>query len=199
VAFVAGLVLAAGGSARLGQPKQLLPYRGSTLLGATVSFARQCRFDQLLVTLGGSASQVREAVDLRDVEVVDNPQYGSGCSSSIAAALRVVDSRATGLVLLLGDQPGVSVRVVEDLVGRAGSSAIGVCRYSDGLGHPFWFGREVFPDLLELHGDKAVWKLVESGRHAVTELDVAEPLPLDVDTWDDYQALLARDTARMDA
>ena len=63
-----------------------------------------------------------------------------------------------------------------------------VVRYDDGIGHPFWFRREVFADLAALHGDKAVWKLLESGRHPVTEVRVAGPVPLDVDSEEDYQA-----------
>ena len=59
-----------------------------------------------------------------------------------------------------------------------------------GIGHPFWFSREVFGELSQLHGDKGVWKLVESGRHPVHEIAVEGPVPLDVDTWDDYQRLL---------
>jgi molybdenum cofactor cytidylyltransferase len=191
VVFVSGLVLAAGGSRRLGQPKQLLPYRGGTLLDATLAAARLCGFDQVLVTLGGASPEVRTSVDLRDAEIVENPQYAQGCSSSISAAVREVDERADGLVLLLGDQPGVSPGAVHDLVRGASGTPVGVCRYVDGLGHPFWFRRDVFPELLELHGDKAIWKLLESGRHAVTEIEVPELLPLDVDTWADYEALLA--------
>ncbi|MCU1495526.1 MAG: hypothetical protein JWO62_3290 [Acidimicrobiaceae bacterium] len=200
--FVTGLVLAAGASQRLGQPKQLLAYRGATLLAATLQTARSCRFDQLLLTLGAASLEVRAQVDLRGAEVIENAHFGSGCSSSIGAALAVVDDRADGLVLLLGDQPGVTPSAVHSLSDRAVTSPLGICRYGDGLGHPFWFRRDVFDDLLTLHGDKAVWKLLESGRYAVTEVPVAGTVPLDVDTWQDYEALLAidaRDTAEAGA
>ena len=68
-------------------------------------------------------------------------------------------------------------------------------RYDEGVGHPFWFGRDVFADLAGLHGDKAVWKLLESGRHPVREVRIAGRVPLDVDTWEDYEALLALEDA----
>lgn len=194
--FVTGLVLAAGGSRRLGRPKQLLPFGATTLLGATLDTARDCSFDQVLVTLGGAADRVREQVSFAGVDVVDNPDFGTGCSSSIGAALAVVDPRADGLVLLLGDQPGVTARSVRSLVEQCGKSPLGVCRYDDGLGHPFWFARAVFGDLANLHGDKAVWKLLESGQHPVTEVAVDGVIPLDVDTEEDYRALLDRETAR---
>ena len=78
--FVSGLVLAAGGSSRLGRAKQLLPYRGTTLLDWVVSTARTCGFDQLLVALGGAAEEVRRGVDLRGADVVRNEEYEAGCS-----------------------------------------------------------------------------------------------------------------------
>jgi molybdenum cofactor cytidylyltransferase len=175
----------------LGEPKQLLPYKGSTLLGATLDTARRCGFDQILVTVGASWSELRLRVDFGDCQVVENEQFESGCSSSIGAAIGMVDPGASGIILLLGDQPDVSNDVVRDLVRAASGSALGVCRYEDGVGHPFWFGRQVFDELLSLHGDKAVWKLLESGRHAVVQVDISGKIPLDVDTWEDYAALLA--------
>ena len=186
--FVTGLVLAAGGSQRLGQPKQLLPYQGSTLLDAVLRTARGCSFDQLLVTLGGAADRVQAVVDLSGATVVLNPSFGTGCSSSIVSALGALDNRAAGLVLMLGDQPGVGVEAARSVV-RA-DAPIAVCRYRDGIGHPFWFARPVFPELAELHGDKGVWKLIESGRHAVFEVPVDAEVPADVDTWADYESLL---------
>ena len=67
---VTGVVLAAGASSRLGTPKQLLPYGDTTLLGACLDVARSCGFDQIIVTLGGSADAVRTAVPLNDVPSV---------------------------------------------------------------------------------------------------------------------------------
>jgi molybdenum cofactor cytidylyltransferase len=195
--FVTGLILAAGGSRRLGAPKQLLPYQAGTILGATLETARSCAFDQLIVTLGGASAQVRERVDLDGLTVAENPEFGTGCSSSIVAALEVVDPRSDGIVLMLGDQPGVTSASVWSLVAEmAGRAApIGVSRYDDGRGHPFWFGRELFGELRGLHGDKRVWKLIESGSHLVTEVRAAGNVPLDVDDWNDYQALLAQHAA----
>src|SRR4051794_41424567 len=142
--FVAGLVLAAGGSSRLGRPKQTLPYQGSTLLGHVLGCARACGFDRLVVALGGAAGEVRDAVDLSGAAVVENRAYGEGCSSSIAAALGALDPRADVLVLMLGDQPGVEPATVRELLAGRADAPMAVCRYDDGRGHPFAFGRELF-------------------------------------------------------
>ena len=189
--FVSGLVLAAGGSSRLGRPKQLLPYRGTTLLDWVVSTARGCDFDQLLVVVGGTAVDVRGTVDLRGAEVVVNDAYRTGCSSSIAAALGAVDPRCDVLVLLLGDQPGVTPETVRALLAGRNGALLAVCRYEDGRGHPFAFGRPVFGELAQLHGDKAVWKLLDRRPQDVVEVPVQGAVPVDVDTWDDYEAVVA--------
>ena len=185
----AAVVLAAGGSRRLGQPKQLLAYRGATLLDATVATARSAGVDQVVVALGGSADQVRETVDLSGVEVVLNPDFGDGCATSIRTALARVRDDVDGVVLLLGDQPGVTPETVAALVAGAREHAVGVCAYDDGLGHPLWFHRNMFATLADLHGDKAVWKLVDADRD-VMRVPVAGDVPPDVDTWADYEALL---------
>lgn len=188
--YITGLVLAAGRSSRFGQPKQLLEYRGQTLLDATLNMARSCGFDQLIVALGGASPQVKQTVDLTDCQVVDNVHFTTGCSSSIIAALDVVAPRSDGVVLLLGDQPGVNSSTVSDLVHVGDDAPLAVSFYSDGRGHPFWFARSTFDDLRALHGDKGVWKLIESGRWPVVAVPADGPVPLDVDTWDDYQRLL---------
>jgi molybdenum cofactor cytidylyltransferase len=186
---VTGLVLGAGGSRRLGRPKQLLPYGVETLLGHVVGVARACRFDQLLVVLGGAADEVRAGVDLSGAEVVVNDEYGEGCSSSIAAALGAVDPASDVLVLMLGDQPGVTAETVAALLAGRGDAPLAVCRYDDGRGHPIAFARAVFGDLANLHGDKGVWKLLDRG--AADEVPIAGPIPPDVDTEADYEAVLS--------
>jgi molybdenum cofactor cytidylyltransferase len=189
-AFVTGLVLGAGGAKRLGRPKQLLSYREGTLLGHVVAVARASRFDQLIVTLGGSAGEIRAQVDLSDVDVVVNDAYGEGCSSSIATALERVDPRCEVLVLLLGDQPGVTSRTVGALLDGRGDAPLAICRYDDGRGHPIAFARSAFAALADLHGDKGVWRLLDQRAEDVREVAVAGDVPLDVDTEEDYAAVL---------
>jgi molybdenum cofactor cytidylyltransferase len=190
-AFVTGLVLGAGGSQRLGRPKQLLPYRDGTLLGHVVGVARACSFDQLVVALGGAAEEVREEVDLDGAAVVVNDAYGTGCSSSIAAALGVVDPRCNVLALMLGDQPGVTAATVAALLAGRGDAPLAVCRYDDGRGHPIAFARSTFGALADLHGDKGVWRLLDHRADEVIEVAVEGAIPLDVDTEEDYAAVLA--------
>ncbi len=192
--WITGVVLAAGASRRLGRPKQVLPYRDTTLLGATLDIARGAGFHQLIVTLGGAAQQVRDAVPLDGVDVVAIDELGgdfsAGCSASLRVALGLVDPQAAGIVLMLGDQPRMEPATVRRMITDGPAADITVCRYADGIGHPFWFSRDVFGELSQLRGDKGVWKLLQSGRRPVREIAVDGPVPLDVDTWDDYRRLL---------
>jgi molybdenum cofactor cytidylyltransferase len=189
--FVTGLVLAAGGSKRLGQPKQLLPYGAGTLLEHVLATARRCDYDELLCVLGGGAPDVRAEVDLHGATVIENRHFGEGCSSSIAAALSAVDGRADVLVLMLGDQPGVRADTVAALLAGRGTAPLAACAYADGRGHPLAFARSVFGELATLHGDKGVWKLLDRHPDWVTEVRIDGSIPLDVDTWEDYQAVLS--------
>ncbi|MDQ3721986.1 MAG: nucleotidyltransferase family protein [Actinomycetota bacterium] len=189
--FVTGLVLGAGGSRRLGRPKQLLPYGERTLLDHTLATARDCGFDQLVVPIGGAADEVRERVDFTGAEVIVNYAFGEGCSSSIAAALGAVNQRCDVLVLMLGDQPGVTPDTVGALLEARGDAPLAVCRYDDGRGHPIAFHHSVFAQLADLHGDKGVWRLLDERAADVVDVPIAGNVPLDVDTPEDYQAVLA--------
>jgi molybdenum cofactor cytidylyltransferase len=154
--------------------------------------ARACAFDQLVVPIGGHADDVRAAVDLAGTDVVVNERYGEGCSSSIAAALGAVDARCTVLALLLGDQPGVRTETVRALLAGRGDAPLAVCRYDDGRGHPLAFAREAFADLAALHGDKGIWRLLDRRAGDVVEVAVPGPIPRDVDTAADYEAVVAQ-------
>lgn len=190
------VVLAAGVSRRLGVPKQLLPYRDTTLLGATLDMVRSCGFDQVVLALGNSAKAVRGSTDLDGIDVVVVEDGGSGCGLSMRSAVAAVDRGAAGFVLFLGDQPGIATTTVDRLMEEVGVvpsewAQIVVTRYRGTAGHPFWLDRRVFADVARLRGDKGLWKLIASGRFDVATLEVDTPVPPDVDTWDDYAALLS--------
>jgi molybdenum cofactor cytidylyltransferase len=188
--FTTGLVLAAGGSARLGRPKQLLPYGAGTLLGHVVDVARSCRFQQVIVAIGGAADEVRASVDMAGADVVVNDDYGDGCSSSIAVALGALDPRCELIVLMLADQPGVSADTVTALRAGRGDAPLAVCRYDDGRGHPIAFARTLFDELATLHGDKGVWRLLDRRAGELIEVPIGGPVPPDVNTPEDYRVVL---------
>jgi molybdenum cofactor cytidylyltransferase len=92
---------------------------------------------------------------------------------------------------MLGDQPGVTAENVAALLAGRGDAPIAACGYADGRGHPLAFSSRLFPELQTLHGDKAVWKLLDRYEDDAVDVAMDGPIPQDVDTWDDYRALRA--------
>jgi molybdenum cofactor cytidylyltransferase len=199
--FVSGLVLAAGGSTRLGQPKQLLPLGSTTLLGRVISEVKAASgIDEVVVVIGGAATEVRRRVDFGGARVVENPEFGQGCASSYRMGIAALDTRAEAVSVLLGDQPGVGPQVIDAVVDewRRMRDRIVLAAYRGREGHPLVFARALFGRLIALRGDKAAWKIVDAHRDQVRLVPIDRPLPSDVNTWQQYEALL-RNAVRPDA
>jgi len=190
--FISGLVLGAGASTRLGQPKQLLPYKGSTMLEWVVGQAQRAdALDEVVVVLGRAADEVRKRVDFGDATVIDNPVFGEGCASSYRAGISAIDAKSDAIIILLGDQPGVDPEIIDRVaeVFMQGSDQIVLASYRGRKGHPMLFARELFDKLVELHGDKAAWKLVDANPHLLGAAELDMPFPEDINTLEDFERL----------
>ena len=190
--FISGLILGAGASQRFGPPKQLAPFRGTTMLGWVVAEAqRAASLNEIVVVLGRAADQVREQVDFGSARVVENPVFGEGCSSSYRAGIGALSPDSEAIMIILGDLPGVTPEVIDRLaeVWREHESPIALCSYEGRRGHPMIFARTMFPQLVELHGDKAAWKLVDANAAMVQEARFSFPYPDDINTPEDFERL----------
>jgi molybdenum cofactor cytidylyltransferase len=190
---IVGVVLGAGRSSRFGAPKQLLPFGDTTMLGQVVRNANTSDLDRVVVVLGRASEELRGSVDFGRAVVVDNTAYGTGCASSLLAGMDAAGEDCEALVLLLGDQPGVRAGIIDCVLSewRRERPWASVTSYEGNLGHPFVFSREAFEDLRGLHGDKAVWKLIEAYPERVRRIEIDAPLPPDVDTPEDYELALS--------
>jgi len=190
--FISGLILGAGASQRFGEPKQLLPFAGTTLLGWVVSQAQQAMgLDELVVVLGRSADEVRERVDFGDASVVENRVFAEGCASSYRAGIAALDSHADAIMIILGDQPGITPEIIDCLAEewRKTDAPVAICSYDGRRGHPMIFARRLFDQLEVLHGDKAAWKLVDAHASSLLEVQLAIPFPEDINTREDFERL----------
>jgi molybdenum cofactor cytidylyltransferase len=190
--FISGLVLGAGASQRFGQPKQLLPFRGTTMLGWVVDQAqRATNLDEVVVVLGRAADEVREQVDFGAARVVENPVFGEGCSSSYRAGIRALNAESAAIMIILGDLPGITPEIINRLAGawREQDAPIALCSYEGRKGHPMIFARSMFAQLVDLHGDKAAWKLVDANAARVQEVRFGIPYPDDINTPEDFERL----------
>lgn len=192
--FISGLILGAGASQRLGPPKQLLPFRGTTMLGWVVDQAeRATGLDEIVVVLGRAADQVRARVDFGAARVVENPVFTEGCASSYRAGLAALNPDSEAIMIILGDQPGIAPEIIDRLATEwsRGEAPIALCSYQGRKGHPMIFARSMFDQLERLHGDKAAWKLVDANAELVQEVHFNLPFPDDINTPADAERLTA--------
>src|SRR5262245_18478367 len=196
---VVGVLLGAGMSKRLGRPKQTLPLGDTTVLGEALRQAEAATtLDRVVLVLGSNADDIRATLTPTRAEVVTNEAYGTGCASSLLAGLDAAGPDGSAIVMLLGDMPGLAAGTIDEVVRQwqAHRTWAAVTAYRDRLGHPFLFSAEAFPTLRTLHGDKAVWKIVDAApADAMARISVTHRCPRDVDTWEEYEALLAEHAA----
>ncbi|HEX2155284.1 MAG TPA: nucleotidyltransferase family protein [Acidimicrobiia bacterium] len=193
---IAALVLAAGGSSRLGRPKQLEEWGSNSLLGHVVDQTRRYPVDEVWVVLGAGIEQVLEKVDLADCGVIENPEWEEGISSSLRVGLDALiqTSRAEAALIIIGDQPNVDRRVVEEIVATFARSPLPVVipKYRYTWGNPVMVDRSLWPRLMSLEGDEGAQRLFKAHPEWVEEVWTEQLPPRDVDTNADVHELRPR-------
>lgn len=186
---VAGLILAAGESRRMGFPKALLPYRENTFLDTLCGlFAARC--STVIVVVGAHAGEIRAASKGR-ASFVENPHYRSGQTSSMQCGLRFVPPEADGVLFTLVDHPAVAPGTIDELLRHTGKDArVTVPRYNGRRGHPIWFSRELIPEFLALPEDGAARDVVRSHVLETEFVDVDDAgIVADIDDPEAYRNL----------
>jgi molybdenum cofactor cytidylyltransferase len=190
---VAAVILAAGAATRMGRLKQLLPYRGRTLVQHAVDQAIQALFHPVVVVVGAESAAVRSAIASQKSVVVENSYWQSGMGSSISAGVRWLQgeqTEAAAIAILLADQPLVTAEHFTEMRNRlhqVSADAV-AAEYSGTLGVPALFKRSLFMALSQLPPTAGARQLLRQ-----TGLK-AEPFPLpeaafDIDTPTDYESL----------
>ena len=172
---VLGVVLAAGGSTRMGRPKQLAELDGRPLLAHVLAALDEAPVDRVVVALGGAAGEVLERVELGRAEPLVVEGWAAGMGHVLAATLAQSGDWAAAVVLL-GDQPLVSggavARVVE--AWRSGAGPVVTATYGGRSGHPKLFDRRLRHDLLRLTGDTGARDLVAAHPAWVSQVEVGD-------------------------
>lgn len=188
---VAGVVLAAGESRRLGRPKQLLDWQGEPFVRRIARTALAAGLAPVVVVTGAHGAKVRAAVEDLPVVPLDNPDWESGQSSSIIRGVRSLPAETGAAAFLLSDQPQVPAPLIRQLVGLHARTLASIVAPQTGgrRANPVLFDRRTFPDLLALRGDTGGRAIF--ARHPVAWMPWHdETLLLDVDTEEDYRRLL---------
>jgi molybdenum cofactor cytidylyltransferase len=189
---ISAVVLAAGVSTRFGSTKQLARLGGTPLVQRVIETAAHADgVDEVVVVLGHDADAVRAALQIpSNCRPVVNPSFSEGLSSSLAAGLGAASEDSEAAVVLLADQPGMGVAVVEALVVafRRGRSRIVRARFDDGPG-PALLSREIWAEAAHLTGDLGARTLIDRHPEWVQEVGIEGTAPPDVDTKEDAAAL----------
>lgn len=191
--MIAGLILAAGESSRMGADKALLTYRGRTFLETILQTLAEAGIDRRAVVLGHHAEEIQRAVNLQGVDVIVNPDYRRGQTSSLQAGLRALGSaELEAVVLWLVDHPAVSAEVVKRLVTgfRQSAAPAVVPTFHGQRGHPVLISRVLFKNLLDLSPQEGANTVIRKYRDATQFVAVEERgILLDVDDPESYRQL----------
>jgi molybdenum cofactor cytidylyltransferase len=190
---IAALVLAAGGSSRLGRPKQLEPWGAGNLLDFVMAEVAAGPFDHRFVVLGSLFEEVLESIETDGWVVVENPEWEEGVASSLRVGLDAVLrlTRSDAAAIFLGDQPGIEPDVVRRLLSARGATkrpAI-VPKYRYSLGNPVVVEKILWHRLMSLEGDEGAKRLLQAHPEWVEEVWFGQSPPRDVDTNTDVSEL----------
>jgi molybdenum cofactor cytidylyltransferase len=187
------IVLAAGNSSRLGRPKQLLPYRGRTLVMHVAGEALAAGLRPVVVVTGAYRAEVEEVLKGEPVGLVYNPDWETGMASGIVAGLSnmlLLHPDMGAVIIAVCDQPFISSTLLQQLVSTFDMSGKGIvaCAYADSVGTPVLFGRYYFGQLLALSGSEGAKKLLKQYPDDLAVIAFPNG-HIDIDTVEDTQKL----------
>jgi molybdenum cofactor cytidylyltransferase len=187
---ISAIILAAGQSKRMGQPKMLLPWENTTILGKVIGTIQQAGVDDILVVTGGARDEVEKIAARHNTRVAHNPDYAnSEMLESIQLGLRRQKPSAEAALICLGDQPQVeegSVRSVCDVF-REGKSDIVVPSYQMRRGHPWLIARKLWGEVLQLRAPESMRDFLNANKDDIFYVECNSPGILqDIDNPTDY-------------
>jgi molybdenum cofactor cytidylyltransferase len=190
------LILAAGESSRLGEPKQLIQFRGKSLVRRMVDAAKKARCSPTVAVIGSDREEVERELKAEGAIIVENENWRLGIGTSIRVGMRRLIDKAPALeavVLLVCDQPFVDARAIARLIALREKTkrAIVASRYANTLGVPALFDRSCFQELLALDNATGAKTVILSNRERVAEFPFPEG-KIDIDTASDYKKLRSR-------
>ncbi|WP_293313113.1 nucleotidyltransferase family protein [Pedobacter sp. UBA5917] len=191
------IILAAGNSSRMGKPKQLLNYKGKTLLQTVINEALKTHNTQIIVVLGSNAEEILAKHQNNQVDFVINKNWESGMASSIVAGLSSLIEKNTkikNIIIAVADQVFIKMSTFNNLIEKhikTGKNII-ASSYAQTIGTPVFFGKDYFDALLSLKGTEGAKKLLKQYPLDV-ETVVFEGGEIDIDTATDYNNLISKE------
>jgi len=184
---IALLIVAAGASLRLGQPKQLLKKDGLTLLQNTLNIARQSKIGEVFLVLGANADLILDEVQVSGIQCFVNETWTKGMGGSIALGVQQLTRTNvfTGIIISVSDQPYLTSETFKNIAKVEKREDTIICsKYVEGSGPPVYFSKKYFEELKQLTGDKGAKPLIKKYRNQVVEVDFLRG-NIDVDRVED--------------
>ena len=169
---IAGLILAAGGSSRMGdQNKLMMPFQGKPMLNHVVNASLNSNLTQTFVVVGHQSSEIKNLVQSDDIQCVENEQWETGMASSIVAGISQL-KQFDGFLILLGDMPLVTPELINEIIVHGSADKI-VIPIKDGLyGNPVCFGSKFRDELLTLYGDSGAKKVIQDNLSSMIKIEI---------------------------
>ncbi len=188
--MIGAIVLAAGMSTRMGQPKMLMPWGDSTVIRTVVEGVFQAGISESWVVMGSLEAELKRELTGLPVNFAQNPDFGNGeMLASVKLGLKSLSEEIEAALIVLGDQPQVESRVIGLIVERywANHQALIVPSYQMRRGHPWLVGRSLWNDILEVKPPDTLREFLNAKQQDIDYLAVDTPsILLDLDTQDDY-------------
>lgn len=189
-----GIILAAGFSRRMGEPKMMLPYKGKPLIQHAIEECLKSQLDGIMVVVNPQINNLAEAVNMEGIDrILLNHQSHEGMSTSVKMGVQSLPETAQAAVFLLGDQPSMSSaeinRIIEDYHNHPDFSII-QARYLDNPGHPVLFKKHMFHQLLDISGDEGGKSVIKKCKQQVFYSNMNRKAIPDIDTPDEYRMLV---------
>jgi molybdenum cofactor cytidylyltransferase len=190
---IAGIVLAAGLSRRMGQSKVLMKVGRRAIIRYVVESVLAGGVDAVWVVTGPDVEPIEAALAGLEVQLVVNPAPEEGQAGSVRTGIAALPASVEAVLIALGDQPLMPPPIIPALLAarRTSPKLIVAPRYRDGQGNPVVFKREIFPELLRLTGDQGARPIIQKEPTRVEWVELDLPMPPDVDTPDDYEKIRA--------
>lgn len=192
---VAAIILAAGASTRMGEPKLLLTHQGVPLVRRAVETAVGGGCTDVVVVLGANHEQYRPQLQGTPARLLHNPEFSQGMSSSIRVGIEALADDARAAIIMLADQPFIDRGVIKRLISTyvTSKAKIVACAYDGVHGAPVLFDRALFLELLLLEGDQGARHVLTIYPRNVTTIEISPNAATDIDTPEDARRLLLDD------
>ncbi|MFC1951439.1 molybdenum cofactor cytidylyltransferase [Chloroflexota bacterium] len=191
--MISAIILAAGESKRMGEPKLLLPFGSSTILEQSIDNLLNSGVGEVIAVVGDRAQEMIKRIAHRPVKVALNPDYGEGMSTSIASGLSLVDNSAVAIMLVLADQPLIDSDTINTLIKAFFNNTKGIVipTYQERRGHPIIFSTIYREELTGLKGDVGGKQIIKQHPDDILEIAVkTQSINIDIDTMENYHSAI---------